>query len=745
MQTHYKEFKNFILKKSAFTLAEMMVVMLILSITLAGMAPIVTTRITKQQSAVSGASTIWQWVDGVIGTNAFFGEGEHQRAVIGNNTIENIDNEYGYDLAKLIIHNSNGTPSHILFKDSLGNPSAQLRVDNESIIFNQAGNEMSQSVAIGVGAAESYKDNIGSVAIGYNALKYGKQYTYTYTYIPYPNIAIGYNALNFEENKDPDEVLPSEKISNNIAIGTATLTSMYKGSDNIAIGESALSKSQGSSNIAIGKMALQNHNSTNGSHNIAIGEQAIGAGISETYSGGYNIALGYQALSKNTTGAHNIAFGKNALGENTSGTSNIAIGNYALENTPTYKQTAAGSEKISENNIAIGNNTLQGTIGKVNNIAIGPGALGLKTSSEKTERLENNIAIGYNALKNGGSINDVIAIGYEAAVGKGSSIGSHSVYVGDQVAKEIEGGKNNVFIGSQAGIKFVEGNNNTVVGAGALGDLDTGSSNTALGYKACSGVKGNNKTCIGAYEGGTSYSGPRAGTEEHFSNENWFSENDTVERIFIGTTPDSYNSSASIKGSAVLEIHNPRKNDKVTNGTSEVTISDVSQPQNKNHYFPTVVINGNLIVRGRTQLAHGAVTNSSEHYYAKYSDARLKDIGTENTTGLEKIKQLKVFNYTFKTDKNKTPRVGIIAQDLQKVFPDAVTKDENGYLKIRMEDMFYAMVNAIKELNTKIILLADIIKQNQNDIKTLKKENIKLKEKNKSIEKQLREIEAKLK
>ena len=43
-----------------------------------------------------------------------------------------------------------------------------------------------------------------------------------------------------------------------------------------------------------------------------------------------------------------------------------------------------------------------------------------------------------------------------------------------------------------------------------------------------------------------------------------------------------------------------------------------------------------------------------------------------------------------------------MAQDLQKVFPDAVTKDDDGYLKIRFEDMFFAVINAIKELDEKI-------------------------------------------
>ena len=83
------------------------------------------------------------------------------------------------------------------------------------------------------------------------------------------------------------------------------------------------------------------------------------------------------------------------------------------------------------------------------------------------------------------------------------------------------------------------------------------------------------------------------------------------------------------------------------------------------------------------------------------SDRRLKYVGKENTSGLEKIKQLKVFNYVYKKDTTKTPHVGVIAQDLQKVFPNAVKKGADGFLTIRMEDMFYAVINAIKELDAK--------------------------------------------
>jgi hypothetical protein len=119
------------------------------------------------------------------------------------------------------------------------------------------------------------------------------------------------------------------------------------------------------------------------------------------------------------------------------------------------------------------------------------------------------------------------------------------------------------------------------------------------------------------------------------------------------------------------------------------------------------------------------------------SDKRLKNIKSENTSGLEKIKQIKVFNYTLKDDKAKTPRVGVIAQDLQKIFPDAVSKGSGGFLAVRTEDILYALVNAVKELDKKINDVIASVKNDvagvRNDIATLKKENKELKEQNKML------------
>jgi phage shock protein A len=114
------------------------------------------------------------------------------------------------------------------------------------------------------------------------------------------------------------------------------------------------------------------------------------------------------------------------------------------------------------------------------------------------------------------------------------------------------------------------------------------------------------------------------------------------------------------------------------------------------------------------------------------SDRRLKNVGKAFKAGLDEIKKLEVFHYTFKKDPDKTPRVGVMAQDLQKIFPDAVFKGEDGFLRIRMEDMFYAVVNAIKELADKVVAhdkrIEELAKQNEELISKINKLEARVKE-----------------
>jgi 5-bromo-4-chloroindolyl phosphate hydrolysis protein len=87
------------------------------------------------------------------------------------------------------------------------------------------------------------------------------------------------------------------------------------------------------------------------------------------------------------------------------------------------------------------------------------------------------------------------------------------------------------------------------------------------------------------------------------------------------------------------------------------------------------------------------------------------------------------------------PQVGVIAQDLKRIFPDAVTKDDRGYYKIRRDEMFYSAINSVKELYEKISDLAKRVVTDVERIVILKKENKMLKDKLIMLSKELDNLE----
>ena len=57
--------------------------------------------------------------------------------------------------------------------------------------------------------------------------------------------------------------------------------------------------------------------------------------------------------------------------------------------------------------------------------------------------------------------------------------------------------------------------------------------------------------------------------------------------------------------------------------------------------------------------------------------------------------------YTLKSDTTNDLQVGVVAQDLQKTFPEAVVTMPNGYLGVDVTPIFFATLNALKELSQK--------------------------------------------
>ena len=100
-----------------------------------------------------------------------------------------------------------------------------------------------------------------------------------------------------------------------------------------------------------------------------------------------------------------------------------------------------------------------------------------------------------------------------------------------------------------------------------------------------------------------------------------------------------------------------------------------------------------------------------------YSDARLKNILNPTTNVLDRINALTVYDYTRKDTENKKLRTGLLAQDLQKQFPQFVSGKEgkDSYLSINYSE--YAATVATKGIQE----LYTIIQQQQQQIDELEK------------------------
>jgi hypothetical protein len=83
-----------------------------------------------------------------------------------------------------------------------------------------------------------------------------------------------------------------------------------------------------------------------------------------------------------------------------------------------------------------------------------------------------------------------------------------------------------------------------------------------------------------------------------------------------------------------------------------------------------------------------------------YSDERLKDNIETITNAVNKVDQLRGVTYTRKED--GIASTGVIAQDVEKVLPQAVTTDEDGMMSVKYGNMVGLLIEAIKEQNETI-------------------------------------------
>lgn len=467
-------------------------------------------------------------------------------------------------------------------------------------------------------------------------------------------------------------------------------------------------------------------------------------------TGLYNSFLGYRSGYKNSTGWSNTFFGDSTGLNNTTGSWNVFLGKdagYASETSVSNvfigneagrlaKHTATSTASY---NVAIG--TLAGYYNSGNfNVFVG------QEAGYSNEKGKQNVFIGMGA----GYYNDTasynVAIGTDAGysnMGKaGVFIGNfagynnlganYNVFIGNNAGTSTNSGDKNVILGSDAGYDNTTGRFNTFIGnlsgssnttggwnvyvGNSAGETATGSYNTIMGNVAGQAVTGDYNTIYGFQSGyettsgiGNAFFGHQAGHENISGGYN----------TYIGPSAGYYNTSGSKNvmigfeagayeyGSNKLVIANGWSS---TPNTSSLLYGDFSTSQLRLN--ASVGINAapstfyNLYVSGLVYATGDFWTGS---------DIRLKqNVKSIDKDGvIDKVKEMDVIKYNYNTENSKgipsedNKYIGIIAQEIEKSFPELVRTDEKGFKAVNYNGLTAVLLQAIKDQQKQI----DILKQ----------------------------------
>jgi hypothetical protein len=355
----------------------------------------------------------------------------------------------------------------------------------------------------------------------------------------------------------------------------------------------------------------------------------------------------------------NTAEGTQALFSLTTGEENTASGYQAL-----FSNTTGGF------NTAIGDSALSSNTTGGNNTATGSGALFFNTTGS------NNTATGFEAL-----------IGCNTEFCSSSS-GNDNTANGAFALFSITTGSNNTATGSGALVRNDAGNQNTANGAGALSST-TGSNNTATGFNALtSDTTGSNNTAEG------------------------------LQGLFHNTTGSN---NIALGSSAGVNLTTGNNNIDigargVAGESNTIRIGRIGLQ--KAAYMQG--ISGATVASGVT-----VIVDTNGRLGTVQSSARFKDEIKPMDKASEAILALKpvTFRYKKELDPDGIPQFGLVAEQVEKVNPDLVARDEKGQVyAVRYEAVNAMLVNEFLKEHHKVQELETIVAQQRQESRAQREE-----------------------
>ncbi len=101
------------------------------------------------------------------------------------------------------------------------------------------------------------------------------------------------------------------------------------------------------------------------------------------------------------------------------------------------------------------------------------------------------------------------------------------------------------------------------------------------------------------------------------------------------------------------------------------------------------------------------------------SDARLKANIISLGSTLAKLLQIDGKSYTMKKDENKKQKIGLLAQDIEKVFPELVS-ESHGVKSVNYQGLVPVLINALKEQDAMMKEQDNRLSKQQSEIDELK-------------------------
>ena len=272
--------------------------------------------------------------------------------------------------------------------------------------------------------------------------------------------------------------------------------------------------------------------------------------------------------------------------------------------------------------------------------------------------------------------------------------GANNISVGANAGRDLVSGSDNVFVGEDSGEANVSGRRNVMVGA-LSGQDSTSSDNVFIGFSAGASTESSSNVFVGNDSGSSNETGR---LNVFLGNES--GENSTSGRgnVFVGFGAGSSNTS----GSNNVYIGRGA-------GSTLGSTSDQLFINNSTSNFP--LIHGNFDTNDVTINGDLTVTGSCS---GCSSDINLKKDIVAVADPLEKILGLRAvtFDWVEEVRENTTypgRQLGLIAQDVERSFPELVGIDGRGMKFVRYQKLVAPLVGAIRQQQEEIEALRSLI------------------------------------